>query len=539
MRNTLCFTFRRMSLMVAILVLISTFAWPSQQAEAAAVPVKGFYVSGTNLMDATGSPFIMRGVNHAHTWYKNDLTAAIPAIAATGSNTVRIVLSNGSRWSQDTLSEVQAILALCDQYKLTAMLEVHDATGSDHPSDLNAAVNYWISIKDALIGKEDRVIVNIANEWYGSWNTDTWSSGYQSAIPALRNAGIRNTLVVDAAGYGQYPNSIFTAGKTVFDSDPLKNTIFSIHMYEYSGGNAATVTSNIDNALVIGVPVIIGEFGDRHTSGDVDEDTIMSYSRQKGVGWLAWSWYGNGGGVEYLDLATGPAGTLTAWGSKVVNGVNGTLATSVLNKIYTTPGYQPVPDGGTTPTATPSPTASATPAPTTTPGPTVTPGPTATPTATAQPTAEPAGNLVVEYRAGDTHAADNQIKPYFNIKNNGSTAVNLSELQLRYYFTKEGTQTLNATIDWAQVGAERITPAFAAASGTNADTYLELSFTSSAGMIPAGGQTGDIQLRVHKSDWSNFNEANDFSFDPLKTAYASWDQVTLHQNGALVWGIAP
>lgn len=30
--------------------------------------------------------FVMRGVNHAHTWYKNDLHTAIPAIAITGAN---------------------------------------------------------------------------------------------------------------------------------------------------------------------------------------------------------------------------------------------------------------------------------------------------------------------------------------------------------------------------------------------------------------------------------------------------------------------
>ncbi|GIO92202.1 hypothetical protein J31TS3_34290 [Paenibacillus lactis] len=46
----------------------------------------GFYVSGTTLYDSTGKAFVMRGVNHAHTWYKNDLHTAIPAIAITGAN---------------------------------------------------------------------------------------------------------------------------------------------------------------------------------------------------------------------------------------------------------------------------------------------------------------------------------------------------------------------------------------------------------------------------------------------------------------------
>lgn len=335
-------SWKRLTMLVMALIL--AVSWPAAQfAAAAPQSVKGFYVRGTTIYDATHKPFVMRGVNHAHTWYKDDLNIAIPAIAATGANTVRIVLSNGDRWTYDTVDDVKKIIALCEKYKLIAMLEVHDATGSNNVSDLNKAVNYWISIKDALVGKEDRVIVNIANEWYGAWSTSAWASGYQAAIPALRNAGIRNLLVVDAAGWGQYPTSIFQAGQSVFQSDVLGNTIFSIHMYEYAGGNAATVVSNIDQALAIGVPVIIGEFGFQHTSGDVDEATIMSYSQQKRVGWLAWSWYGNSGGVEYLDLAYGPYGGLTAWGNTIVYGPNGLQSTSVLSGIYTTPGYVPSP----------------------------------------------------------------------------------------------------------------------------------------------------------------------------------------------------
>ncbi|MFR5051525.1 MAG: hypothetical protein ACLTCP_09510 [Ruminococcus bicirculans (ex Wegman et al. 2014)] len=33
---------------------------------------------------------------------------------------------------------------------------------------------------------------------------------------------------------------------------------------------------NIDNALNVSVPVVIGEFGGQHTNGDVDEATIMT-----------------------------------------------------------------------------------------------------------------------------------------------------------------------------------------------------------------------------------------------------------------------
>ncbi|MDT9726211.1 hypothetical protein DUZ99_14615 [Xylanibacillus composti] len=151
----------------------------------------------------------------------------------------------------------------------------------------------------------------------------------------------------------------------------------------------------------------------------------------------------------------------------------------------------------------------------------------------------PTGNLVVQYRAADTNATDNQIKPHFNIKNNGSSPVDLSSLKIRYYFTKDGNQNVNAWIDWAQVGGSNITATFHSTSGTNADTYVELSFSSGAGSIQPGGQSGDIQLRMSKTDWSNFNESNDYSYDPAKTSFTDWDRVTLYQNGVLVWGTAP
>lgn len=149
------------------------------------------------------------------------------------------------------------------------------------------------------------------------------------------------------------------------------------------------------------------------------------------------------------------------------------------------------------------------------------------------------GDLVVQYRAGDTNAADNQIKPQFNIKNNGTTAVDLSTLKIRYYFTKDGSQDLNAWIDWAQPGASNIEKTFGTVSGTDADTYIELSFTAAAGTLAPGGQSGDIQLRISKTDWSNFDESNDYSYDPAKTAYADWDHITLYQNDTLVWGVEP
>ncbi|RUT36523.1 glycoside hydrolase family 5 [Paenibacillus zeisoli] len=295
----------------------------------------GFYIDGTTLYDANGNPFVMRGINHAYTWYKGQEAVAIPAIAKTGANTVRIVLSDGQQWTKDSLSTLQSLITLCEQNKLVAIVEVHDGTGSDSAAVLDNIANYWIEMKSALIGKEKTVILNIANEWYGTWNGADWAKGYTSVIPKLRNAGIKNTLMVDGAGWGQYPQSIFDYGTQVFNSDPLKNTMFSIHMYEYAGKDASTVKSNIDNVLNKNLALVIGEFGIKHTNGDVDEATIMSYSQQKGVGYLGWSWKGNGSGLEYLDMANDWAGTsYTEQGNAIINGPNGIKATSKICTVF-------------------------------------------------------------------------------------------------------------------------------------------------------------------------------------------------------------
>ena len=57
----------------------------------------GLHVSGTRILEANGSAFVMRGISHAHTWYPTQ-TGSFADIKAPGANTVRVVLSGG-RWA--------------------------------------------------------------------------------------------------------------------------------------------------------------------------------------------------------------------------------------------------------------------------------------------------------------------------------------------------------------------------------------------------------------------------------------------------------
>lgn len=59
---------KRLQLFGTLVVLV-LFVYGSGSAYAQ----NGFHVSGTELLDKNGDPYVMRGVNHGHSWFKQDL----------------------------------------------------------------------------------------------------------------------------------------------------------------------------------------------------------------------------------------------------------------------------------------------------------------------------------------------------------------------------------------------------------------------------------------------------------------------------------
>ncbi|MGW5556787.1 cellulase family glycosylhydrolase [Micromonospora sp. NPDC003944] len=336
--------------LLALLVTVLAFGQPAHAAA-------GFSVAGGKLYDANGAEFIMRGVNHAHTWYPQQ-TSSFADVKALGANTVRVVLSSGDRWTRNTNADVANVISLCKANRLICVLEVHDTTGYGEQSGaitLARAVDYWLSLADVLVGQERYVIVNIGNEPYGNQNYASWATDNASAIKRLRAGGLTHTIMVDAPNWGQdWSFTMRDNAASVFAADPARNTVFSVHMYGVFD-TAAEISDYLGRFRSAGLPIVVGEFGFNHSDGNPDEDTILAYSQANGIGWLGWSWSGNGGGVEYLDLATNfnPA-NLTDWGRRLFNGANGIRQTAREASVF----------GGTPPPTTPPPT---TPPPTTPP----------------------------------------------------------------------------------------------------------------------------------------------------------------------------
>ncbi|MFD7656204.1 cellulase family glycosylhydrolase [Actinosynnema sp. NPDC059797] len=331
---------------VAALVLSLLTVVPAQAAA-------GFTVGNGRLLDANGNDFVMRGVNHAHTWYTDRTTQALKDIKATGANTVRVVLSSGDRWTRNDASDVGNVISQCKANRLICVLEVHDTTGYQEQSgavSLARAVEYWKSVQSALAGQEKYVILNIGNEPWGNTGYTGWTQATKDAITSLRSAGFEHTIMVDAPNWGQdWAFTMRDNAQSVFAADPRRNTVFSIHMYGVFD-TAAEVDDYLNRFVSAKLPIVVGEFGHDHSDGNPDEDTIFATTQQLKLGYLAWSWSGNGGGVEYLDMVTGfNAAQLTSWGQRAINGANGIKATSKEASVYGG-GGDPV---DTTPPSTP------------------------------------------------------------------------------------------------------------------------------------------------------------------------------------------
>lgn len=151
------------------------------------------------------------------------------------------------------------------------------------------------------------------------------------------------------------------------------------------------------------------------------------------------------------------------------------------------------------------------------------------------------GSVKVQYKNTDSSATDNQIRLGLQIVNTGSAPIDLSTVKVRYWFSSEaGASTFSTYCDYAALGSSNINHTVVTVSSpkTGADHYLEVGFTGGAGSVAAGASTGEVQLRLNKSDWSNFSEADDYS-RATNTGYADAPRVAAYVGSALAWGVEP
>jgi hypothetical protein len=174
-------------------------------------------------------------------------------------------------------------------------------------------------------------------------------------------------------------------------------------------------------------------------------------------------------------------------------------------------------------------------------GPTPAPGTvTPTPVHTATPVVSPSPfpPIKVQFYNQSTAGTTNLI--YLNLKliNTSTSAVTLSDVKMRYYYTIDGgIKPQNFYCIYSSVGSANVTGTFVtmATPTTGADTYVEVGFTNSAGSLASGGDV-TVQAMISKNDWSNYTQTNDYSFNSTATTFVDWPRVPAYLSGVLVWG---
>jgi mannan endo-1,4-beta-mannosidase len=304
----------------------------------------GFFVLDNKLYDPTGVEFRPVGLNKLH-W-------DAPSEGLFGSNPTR---ANAVRWNVDFNQSSATVLGLMQKslsaghVPIPALWYVPSGatvTCDSGTSVFDAAVGTWVEQRNTWLQVDDRMLLNIANEW-GPSDSTVWRDKYIWAIQTLRAAGYRAPIVVDSGGCGQDAADIAKYGRAVFEADPQRNVIFDLHVYGgwkgRAGGNdwQTDLSAGLDQLKATGLPILCGEFGPGRNVGPsptlLTPSEIIEACTSHGFGWLAWAWDDPAGEYASCDDSwfcmsrTGDyqgGAELTTFGREVIEGPNGVKATA-------------------------------------------------------------------------------------------------------------------------------------------------------------------------------------------------------------------
>ncbi len=146
------------------------------------------------------------------------------------------------------------------------------------------------------------------------------------------------------------------------------------------------------------------------------------------------------------------------------------------------------------------------------------------------------GGLRVTVNQQQSSGNGNTIQFTIELQNGTGTAIDLSSLEIDYFFTADGKSGLNFWCDHAATSGsgytaltESVKGEFSSASGDNCDTKCAVKF---GGGTLAVGDTLTAQIRITPDDWTEFNLGNDFSA-------GNAERLCIISDGNVIFGTKP
>lgn len=338
----------------------------------APVGVTGLYTLNGKLYDGNCNEFVMKGINHQYGDHVNftpyQVKNAIPRIASIGkANTTRLLIRFDTNDNKGitSINQIKAAVDLAVGSKMIPVLHMYSnaATCGNNISALNDAVNRWVALAQANGGNLDEYanfknygVLNITNEFglNSLPNFTAWKNAYKNAITAIRNAGYKNPIMIDAHQCGQDidvflgidPGSSQSRATELLNHDPLKNMIFSVHAYNFKWNTNQEIINQINQMSSSGLTWVFGEHGNssfQAPNNDVNNQLIWEKcaTANPEIGWIAWSWCtGNSSAESALNLSNAwipnSVGQLTTYGQELVSNVYGTSSGQIASVFNTT-----------------------------------------------------------------------------------------------------------------------------------------------------------------------------------------------------------
>lgn len=146
------------------------------------------------------------------------------------------------------------------------------------------------------------------------------------------------------------------------------------------------------------------------------------------------------------------------------------------------------------------------------------------------PTPEPITDLLLMYQCGEALIITSNIKVNIRIMSRDTKEIALSDVTLKYYYTKDGDSTEKVVIDRASIRKSDII-------ATPEDGYIHIGFTEDAGILEEYNSV-DLHLRFYKNDYTNYDQSDDYSFDPMvNNDY--YRKITMYVDEDKIWGYEP
>ncbi|WP_415272794.1 cellulase family glycosylhydrolase [Bacillus siamensis] len=487
-------------LLIAVLTMGGMLASPASAAGTKTPVAKNGQLSikGTQLVNRDGKAVQLKGISsHGLQWYgdfvnKDSLKWLRDDWGITVFRAAMYTADGGYIDNPSVKNKVKEAVEAAKELGIYVIIDWH-ILNDGNPNQNKEKAKEFFKEMSSLYKNTPNVIYEIANEPNGDVNWKRDIKPYaEEVISVIRKNDPDNPIIV---GTGTWSQDVNDAA-----DDQLKdaNVMYALHFY--AGTHGQSLRDKANYALSKGAPIFVTEWGTSDASGNggvfLDQSREwLNYLDSKKISWVNWNLSDKQESSSALKPGASKTGgwpltDLTASGTFVRENIRG-------NKDSTKE----------------------------------------RPETPAQDNPAQENGISVQYKAGDEGVNSNQIRPQLHIKNNGNTTVDLKDVTARYWYNAKN-KGQNFDCDYAQIGCGNLTHKFVMLHKPKqgADTYLELGFKK--GTLSPGASTGNIQLRLHNDDWSNYAQSGDYSFFQSNT-FKTTKKITLYHQGKLIWGTEP